>query len=466
MISRRGVAAFLLMAGVVSYAVYDWRKKQDDESHQAEEKKLFHVGEEEVRSLRLRREAGEITLLKTPEGWSIQAPITAPADDTAVEGLVSSLLRSTIEKRLGPVADLESYSLAPPEVEVEISAGEGEGKSEETVRIGEKHPFSGEYYGQIGAETDLLLLSSGVARAREVDLMALREKELIRLETWRVNQLEIQRKDATIRMIRKDGKWNLESPVHTPAADGTVADLISHLGRLKAIRFPAEEPENLEIYGLDAPGIRVSILQEDWREPRRIDFGAKNEAGNLFVRRWDRSAVMEVEESIWPKLNQSVDEFRKSELFLASRWNLTALDLSDAAGEVGLAKNEAGSWQWAGENPASSPVGETVEELLDSLESLRAVAFIDGVEPDQTRFGLAEPRLRVAARTEKKPDSPFELLVGGPAGGERVYVKQGNWPTIYEVPEDQIREVEERISALRAPTPEPSPEEETPAGEE
>jgi len=465
-ISRRGVAAFLLMAGVVSYAVYDWRKKQAGERSEAEEKKLFHIEQEEVRSLRLRREAGEIRLVKTAEGWSIQAPITAPADDTAVNGLVSSLLRSTIEKRLGPVADLDSYSLAPPEVEVEISAGEGEGKKEESVRIGEKHPFSGEYYGQIGAETDLLLLSSGVARAGEVDLMGLREKGLIGLESWKVKQLEIQRRDATIRLIREDGKWFLESPVLTPAADGTVADIISHLGRLEAISFPAEEPEDLEIYGLDAPGIRVTVLQEDWREPRRIDFGAKNEEGNLFARRWDRTAVMEVEESIWPKLNQSVDEIRNSQLFLASRWNLASLDLSDAAGEIHLAKNEAGSWQWAGDTPASPLAGEAVEELLDSLESLQAEAFIDGAEADQARFGLAEPRLRMAAATEEKPDSPFELLVGGPAGGERVYAKQGNWPTIYEVPKDLVREVEARISALRAPTPEPSQEEETPAGEE
>jgi len=449
-ISRRGVAAFLLMAGVVSYAVYDWRNKQAEEKSEAEEKKVFHVEEEEVRSLRLHLEAGEITLVKTAEGWSIQAPITAPADDMAVDGLVSSLLRSTIQKRLGPVADLESYSLAPPDAWVEIAAGEGEGTREESVRIGERHPFSGEYYGQIGAATDLFLLSAGVARAVEVDLMGLREKGLIGLESWKVKQLEIQRRDATIRLIREDGKWFLESPVRTPAADGTVADLLSHLGRLKAIRFPAEEPEDLEIYGLDTPGIRVTVLQDDWREPRRIDFGAQNEEGNLFARRWDRTAVMEVEGSIWPKLNRSLDEIRSSQLFLASRWNLASLDLSDAAGEIQLAKNEAGSWQWAGETSASPPAGEAVEELLDSLESLQAEAFIDGAEADQARFGLAEPALRVTARTEGSPDSPFELLVGGPAGGKRIYVKQRNWPTIYAVPEDQVRDVEARISALRA----------------
>ena len=468
MISRRGIIAFLLLTGLgLFFYLYEVRGGRNRQTLEIEEKKVFHLEEEAVQEITLEKPGEEIRLRKTDEGWTLEAPVTAPADDSAVEVLLASLTRTTIQERLGPVDDLSEYGLDQPAVQVELSGSADEQNGlRQRLQVGDESPTTADFFALVGDDPEVVLVSSGVRQAQDIEVLKLRDRKLIDLKVWKVDRIALHRGEETLDFRKENGHWHLEEPFRTPADDGTLGDLISHFGRLEARGFPAEDPQDLSTYGLDRPAAEVTIDQEDWREPRRFAFGKEDGKGNRYARRLDRTAVMELEEEIWPKLTLPLEEMRRSVLFDLGRWNVAGVDLEDSQGKLVLRKNDQGDWQFA----TGTAVASGLEDLLDAVEGLKATGFLDRETGDLSRFGLEAARLRAAIWTEEElgeagavqevdssvedlptatPVQPFEIRVGGPSGADEVFIQDVRWPTVFRVPRDQVARLEEQVSLLR-----------------
>jgi hypothetical protein len=277
--SRRGFLAVVILLALVGLFFYDRRSGRELQEREIEEKKVFHLDAGEVETVFLNRSGEQIRLHRSAGGWGLQEPVIAPADATAADDLVASLVRSTIEKRLGIIEDLSGFGLAEGAIEIVVTGGQEEAESRERLRIGGEHPFSGDYYSLIGDDPEVVLVSSEIGQARDVALFELRDRALITLQNWKMRTLEIQGPEETFSLVREKGRWNLAAPVRTPAEDGTVADLVSHLGRLEAIAFAADDPGDLGAYrsaSISAPTRRTGTCMpaagtapRSWRWNRR-----------------------------------------------------------------------------------------------------------------------------------------------------------------------------------------------------
>jgi hypothetical protein len=168
---------------------------------------------------------------------------------------------------------------------------------------------------------------------------------------------------------------------------------------------------------------------------------------------------MEVEQAIWPKLNLSLDTLRSVGILQVSRWNIAGIEAEVPEGSLRLRKDDNDDWRIDSEDRVVDRF--SVEEFLDTLENLQAEGFIDRPGADLSKYGFDTPRVRLVLGTRNDPETedpapvpPFEILVGGEKDGS-FFVRAGDWPSIFQVPAEPIRLLEERLSTIREPGLEP-----------
>ena len=103
--SYRRTLVFLIIFAVLAafyyfYEIKGGETRRLDEEH---EKLLFSFGKDEATRLTLEKGEDAIVLEKRGDEWEISAPVSAPADDAAVEGMLD------LQRRLHPQRDPRLY---------------------------------------------------------------------------------------------------------------------------------------------------------------------------------------------------------------------------------------------------------------------------------------------------------------------------------------------------------------------
>jgi hypothetical protein len=157
--------ACLAALGIVYYAVTHPHRKPAAPAHY-----LLDVTTNQIRALEFQAHGKTLTLYQTPvkggsgaTTWTVGSPAGAAADQTYVQGFVSSLVTlepaRTLTKSPTP-AQLQSWGLAPPAAILTI---ERTGSAAPLVLdVGAASPV-GDYYAQVAGSPTVYLLDSTIA---------------------------------------------------------------------------------------------------------------------------------------------------------------------------------------------------------------------------------------------------------------------------------------------------------------
>ncbi len=305
------VITLVALAG--GFYLIDEQVKEVNKANQAS-LRLFPFEPEDLQAfwIRSRTDGLRARLVKEDNTWWLKEPIQAKADGPFIEKFLTNIVKARKDAVLfenPQPAKLEELGLATAELEMgfETSAGST------VIQFGHKGPTHNIAYARFLDDPRVYRIHSDVKNEADKHVYDLRDKTILDFDPLKLSRLDMQRKDRdNIVIEHHKGRWNMLKPHSTRAAMTKVLETLYKIRNSQIKAFIAEEPEDQNDYGLDAPGIQLSIhLQED-DSVHVLLIGTKDRTRRGYFARVDASeAVFLVEETLVNALLVNANEWKE-----------------------------------------------------------------------------------------------------------------------------------------------------------
>ncbi len=269
------------------------------------DRRLTDLAPDQVDRLIIRREGGELELLRDATGWQITKPLHARADGKKVEEYLKLLLGLRILDFVADdTGDLGPYGVAEGQNEITFFA---EGKERhQTLRLGRTKP--GDLFAQFTARDSVYRLPAEAADLLKVKPDALRDRRLLSLNFDIVDLIRIRVPGQEFTLRRSPAGWELKQGDSTrPASEAVVNTLWVALTTVEVSAYTPAIGVKVADLGLDPPVCSVdflSVLSENTPETAAgeqllagVNFG-KSLDGATYVRLNESPEVATVPEAI------------------------------------------------------------------------------------------------------------------------------------------------------------------------
>lgn len=401
----RGVKSLLVLvvvlAGLGAYIYFvESRKPQGDEATLGP--KVFAVKADAIDEVTVKSAGGDKTTLKKVGGaWQITDPISAPADEAEVSGIVTGLASADVVRTVDEnPGDLQQFGLATPRLDISFKAA-GAARPQRLL-IGDKTATSGDLYAKRPDEKKVFLIAGSFDASFNRGTFDLRQKAVLAFERDKVDRLTVQSPGATVELGRASGEWRIDKPYQAPADYGTVEGLIGRVQSAQMKSIAAQDAADLKPYGLDKPAVTVTVGLGS--SQATLLFGKTAEAGTVYARDASRPMVFTVDASLVEDVKKPADDLRRKDVFEFRAFNATAIQI--ARGNDALAfEKTAGQGKDAGEKwRETKPTAKDVDAaafdtFLTKLANQRAQSFLPAGQ--KTRTGLDAPVMVVVVRFDE-----------------------------------------------------------------
>jgi hypothetical protein len=246
---------------------------------------------------------------KGADAWVVE-PGDQPADLTEVRSYLSSL-RSTRAVDFPEGATPEQTGLATPGLSVTVSTGK-DGAQKQTLLLGNAitQGTQKQIYAQRADQPTIYAVGDWAPRTLTKDAGALRDKVVLGFSTDRVARVVLERKEGPgATLVRNaDGTWKAENAGDQPTKEGVITRLVDDLRDLRGASIAAEPPPaDLKPFGLDAPELRITIIDKDGKTLGTV-LAARHD-GKFFAMREGGPSVFEVRDYMFTRLDKKGPDF-------------------------------------------------------------------------------------------------------------------------------------------------------------
>ena len=332
----------VVLAGLAAYVYFVESKKPEESAATAGPKVFAAMKTEAVEEITVKSAGGDRTTLKKAGGtWQITAPVTAPADEAEVSGIVTNLATVDIVRTVEEIAtDLAQFGLAEPRVEIDFR--EAGGKSAQRLLIGDKTATSGDLYAKLPGDKKVFLIAGSYDATFNRGTFDLRQKSVLAFERDKVDLVTVQSGTTTIELARAADQWTLAKPIQAPADYGTVEGLIGRVQSAQMKAITAQEATDLKPYGLDKPAASITFGLGSSRATLHI--GGKTDAGTVYARDASRPMVFTVDSTLLDEVKKPADQLRRKDVFEFRAFNATSVQDHPRRRDGDLREGE-GAWQ-------------------------------------------------------------------------------------------------------------------------
>lgn len=368
----------VVVAGVVGYALFEYRSSQEEVGEKAAEGRLISQADEDLTSLNLKTKDHQFLLKKDSGQWKITEPIQDLADSANVQSYLDTLV--TQKTKLAEVEgtpNWDQYGLGDGQaVQIEVTNAAGK---KFLILVGEKPAFDGSFY--IKWDGKLYIGQTGWARIIEKLANDLRDKRIFRSEEI-PSRIEIQSGSSKL-ILTKESSWQLASSKAQFALDQQkIEDFLSDLRKLKATEIVADnktDAKKLKEFKLTQPTERIRIefaSKEKKIEPVSLNLSVDNKDGFVITSAADPIYKLSLSDA--EKLKKTVADFRDTkEPFRFALEKATSVHVRIGAIEV-KAKKEGSTWQLTEGKPEDELDSSKLEALLTKINGLEADSFVEG----------------------------------------------------------------------------------------
>jgi hypothetical protein len=246
-----------LLALVGAYVAYDRVSGRDKDAVEttADSKKLFDVKDkDDVTSVTIKSDEGEIVLAKTGEGlnrWRMTKPVEAAAEAWQVDSLVRDLI--ALESKA--TVDASGKGLDKPRFHIEIAAKGGKLLK---FDVGDKNAL-GDLYVRVEGKKDADVVSADVYDRLSKPAGELRDKQLVSVPSTDIKQLTIDAEGQKLVLQKKGAAWELTEPKQLPVDDAVATDLVGAVTGLRASDWVAKDSPDVAKAQFDKPLMTVSF---------------------------------------------------------------------------------------------------------------------------------------------------------------------------------------------------------------
>jgi hypothetical protein len=434
----RPKSTLLLALVVAALGAFVWFYEIEGGAERAEKeeaaKRLFpDVDAEHVSSIELRTDDGATARLEREgdAGWKLVAPLAAPADRFAADGIASTLAELTPEATFDTPEPLANYGL-----EVEPAVRFRAGERDYALRLGKTTPVGGNLYATDAEGKRVVTLASWRKNALVKTLKQLRDGRVLDFDRAQVKGITIQGEGGRVVLARTDDAWKIAEPVDAKADADAVEGLLSDLQYLRADEF-VDAPAADAALGLDAPWLRIELARESG-EPLVLAVGATRE--DRRVVRGTEGRTFEIGASRLESLPRQLGAFRWKQLasFGADEAAAFELRFAEPGAEPVVVSGEPDEQEGWRTTPPAAP--GKASRIVTELSGLRADAVAADAMGDAelAGLGLAPPRATLIVRgkpNEGHADGALlaEVRLGPPQPDGRIPAQRAGDPTVYWV---------------------------------
>jgi hypothetical protein len=171
-----------------------------------------------------------VTLKKTNGKWQITEPEPYPADQEAVDGVLSTLSGLNADRIVEEKAsDRKQYGLDPAQVELDVTGKNGTRQ----LLLGDDTPAGGDVYAALATDPRVFTIASYNKSSLAKTLNDLRDKSLLTLSADKVSRVELLKKGEDLELDRTKDGWQMLRPSASPADSTAVNALVSTLTSAK-----------------------------------------------------------------------------------------------------------------------------------------------------------------------------------------------------------------------------------------
>jgi hypothetical protein len=245
-------------------------------------------------------------------------------------------------------------------------------------------------------------------------------------------------------LLEKDpnGNWQIVNPIMAPADRAEMDRLLSSLQMIRTQRTVEEKAQDLKVYGLDDPEVKVSLRLRD--HETHLLFGDPAPVGSsVYIKDAGKDSVHLVDQFHKTSLTKTLTEMRKKGILDVDPLFVKSVTLQ-YPGKAFVLSRENEKW-WIKKPKISRADDETVSDLLDYLKRIRANDFIDQGQAELLET-MGGPRLR--AELQDESERIAKLSIYQSPNQEKVYALVSGEDTLYLIQPGAIEELDQDFFSL------------------
>ena len=395
---------FLALAAFVYF--YEIVGESDREEARSLEESLLRTRQEEITAVEILRPQEEGILLSKEGGeWMLERPVKTSADNSTVDVLLRDLSRATRDRTFPEGGTrLEEYGLHEPPMTLKIQAN---GK-ERTLLIGNKDFTGSHVYVQFQGEPEVFLTSQVLFSTAGKELMEWRDKRVLVIDRDKIRTIEVINSTDTIRIVRQDEEWHLESPIQERADQNAVSSLLSTVEFGEAQEFVLDEAQELKSYGLDPPAATIRVRHEEEDGWRTLELGQQKGEFTL-ARNPERAFVFTVTPEIRDKLSQDVRAFRDKDVLDVEQSQIARIVIHRKEDEEIALRYE--DYKWIVESPDAQKDQEALAYKF--WYPITEIRFLSIQDEESDLMNFPEPDVEVIVTLNDGSQRTFVFVVNG-----------------------------------------------------
>ena len=438
------LAVLALLAGYFYYFEVVRRNALTEEKEAA--LRLFQVEKAKITSVQLDKGEGKPITLNKEDQWQIIEPINSPANEFAVESLLTTLESLKMERQVESEAqDLQPYGLDNPRLHLSFL----EDGTRHHLRVGAKAVVADQYYASGDQANRVVLIAASQEQGLDKTMFDLRSKEFFSLKSDDIDRVEIERPQAKLALTKvTKNNWQASASPEVSIKNSKVESLISHLIWLRAKRFLDNEKGNSPQLGFEPARIRITLASQE--KSQTLLLGNSKKAEGIYAKGGELPGVALVDEKLLEQLPVSISDLEDRTLlaFDLDQIKAVGLKLNDHRGRL---ERQGQKWKWASGNSRQQPENWQVNSLLWKMQELE---YLPGSLP-KVAPPSGEKQLDLVLYSEKDEKLGTFFLAEVPskdtAKGLLWFFKDDDAAHPYWLSGETLRELAEKTKKLLRP---------------
>ena len=431
----KGRSTLILLGLLIALSAYvyiiEYKGKEKKEKAVELASRVSLWSKEEISGLILKQAGEVIRFQREGENWRIITPVHTDADKYAADELVSAVTSSVIEREI-LAEDLAAFGLAIPSYTLIL---EKSGSITDTLYFGEKNPTGTYFFMRRSGEDRVILTGTSLETHLKKTLFDFRDKSVLPFQKADVRELKFESRGKRVSLEKKGNDWIINSPIQTKADNNTVEGILNKLSSARAKSFESESAENLRRFGLQKPGMTLTLIIGELKSQKQLFLGSEKESDRYFARDGSRSAVFTVDSTLYYELHKTLFDLRDKRIVHFSRDDVKSIAIMMSAGPAFICTRDT-SDNWTIEKPEVRKARNwKISNFLSSLENLNATRFIGQGITDHPKYGFSRPQLEIILK--EGADSILQLSIGNRTR-DGVYVVNRMTGMIYEIEKNHI----------------------------
>lgn len=378
------VGAILLAAAAGAYGWFGvWLPAEAEQAKAGHPARALELDPAAIIGLEVVVGEASTKLQKGDRGYRIIAPIEAPADEQALEGLLSALLAlrplRTVAEDGG---DGAQFGLTPPAVRLVITSS----TSQQELQLGARNDFDGSTFARVAGSPRVLSIDAKTRKALALELMALRDKRVVTAREGEVSTIALQ-SPANRWTLKRHGERGFRLDDALRADREAARSVLFALTDWRGTKV-VEEQGDPAVFGIGAPDSPRFTL--GLKDGRTIELSIGLVDGKAYVRPDGGRAIWEVSPGFLPKLDVPAEALVDHVALGFEKEAVRELRIEGGGEAFVVQRKPEGGFQLL--QPRIAPLDPAkVQALLTALASLRSEEWPADDAAEAAARGLATP---------------------------------------------------------------------------